>query len=148
MNNNQRNSLDLSDTQLDQYSDNVILEVLPQKSESDTVSKYVLIKHDYYSSDSENGRNLLSAFIMSLCRSSFSNIIVYLVDSGTLLLNNDNPLNGKMTQLIDRSEMVIADKDSLSYFNIDNIENSKLILQSADSISEDLIYLPDMIILE
>ena len=70
MNNKQKNSLEYSKPQIEQFSDNTILEVLPQKTGEDTNTKYVLIKHDYFSSDSDHGREMLASLISGLCDSS------------------------------------------------------------------------------
>lgn len=144
MNNNPRNSLE----QLEQFSDNTVLELSPQKTESDLGSKYVLIKHDYYSSDSDNGRELLSRFLSALCNTSYNSLIVYLIDKGTLLLDNGNPLYNEMVNFIERADSVIADSDSMDFYNVDSYKNPKVVMQPADSIVEDLIYIPDILILE
>ena len=140
MNNNPENSLD--------YSDNTVLELSPQKTESDTVSKYVLIKHDYYSSNSDNGRELLSRFLSALCETSYNSLVVYLLDSGTLLLDKDNPLYNEMVNFIEKADSVIADSDSIEFYNVTGYKSPKIVLQPADSIIEDLIYIPDILILE
>ena len=46
MYNKPKNSLEYSEPVIEQYSDNVVLEVMPKKIDDDTSSKYVLIKHD------------------------------------------------------------------------------------------------------
>ena len=144
MNNNPRNSLE----QFEQFSDNTVLEVSSQKTESDSGSKFVLIKHDYYSSDSDNGRELLSRFLSALCETSYNSLIVYLIDRGTLLLDKDNPLYNEMVNFIERAESVIADSDSIDFYSVAAYKNPKVVIQPADSIIEDLIYIPDILILE
>ena len=111
MNSNQRSNLELSESQFESFSDNTILEELQEKLDESNSSKYVLIKHDYYSSDSDHGRELLRSFLQKLCESSFKSIIVYLIDEGTLLLDESNPLHNDIQQLIDRSELIFADKE-------------------------------------
>ena len=44
MNSKQKNSLEYSKPQLEQFEDNTILEVLPQKTDEADSSKYILIK--------------------------------------------------------------------------------------------------------
>ena len=146
MNNNPKDSLDYSKAQLEDFSENTILEVMPLKTEEPQASKYVLIKHDYYSSDSDHGRDLLACILSGLAESSFNSLIICLVDKGVLLLDDSNPLNKQM--LIDKSEMVIVDEDSTFLYGIQTFENAKVSLQSFKSISEDIIYSSDILILE
>ena len=49
MNSNPRNSLDYQGAQLEQLSDVSLLEVMQEKTDEETSTKYVLIKHDFYS---------------------------------------------------------------------------------------------------
>ena len=147
MNSNQRN-LDFSGTELEQYSDNTILEVMHEKTDDEIGSRYVLIKHDYYSSDSDHGRELLSAFLSALCNSSYTSIVVYLIDTGTLLLDDSNPLYEEFLRLSGKAEMVIAPKESLDQYGIILSNDIKVETLPAGSISEDLICIPNLLILE
>ncbi len=147
MNSNQRN-LDFSGTELEQYSDNTILEVMHEKTDDEIGSRYVLIKHDYYSSDSDHGRELLSAFLSALCNSSYTSIVVYLIDTGTLLLDDSNPLYEEFLRLSGKAEMVIAPKESLDQYGIILSSDIKVETLPAGSISEDLICIPNLLILE
>ena len=108
----------------------------------------VLIKHDYYSSDSDHGRELLRSFLINLCESSFKSIIVYLVDEGTQLLDDSNILYNDFNRLIDRADMIIVDKDSPSFGYLSDPGNSKIILETPLSITEEILYLTDLLILE
>ena len=76
MNSNQKDSLDYSDPEVEKFSDGIVLEVMPQKNDSDSSTKYILIKHDYYSSDSDHGRTLLKSIFNSLIKSNFKNLTV------------------------------------------------------------------------
>lgn len=147
MNSNQRN-LDFSGTELEQYSDNTILEVMHEKTDDEIGSRYVLIKHDYYSSDSDHGRELLSAFLSALCNSSYTSIVVYLIDTGTLLLDDSNPLYEEFLRLSGKAEMVIAPKESLDQYGIILSSDIKVETLPAGAISEDLICIPNLLILE
>ena len=148
MNNSPRNSLDFSSTGLEEFSSDSLLEVMQEKTEDESASKYVLIKHDFYSSDSDHGREFLADFISRLCDSSYKSIIIYLIDKGTLLLDKSNPLFGDMLQLIQKAETVIADQESIDFYGMDIISNSKILIQPAGSIAEELIYLSDILTLE
>ena len=148
MNRKERNSLEYTKAQLEEFSDNTILEVLPQKTDESSSSKYVLIKHDYYSSDSEHGRDLLASFLASITESSYHSIIVYLVDKGVLLLDRSNTLYEQMQLLIKKADTVIVDEDSAFIYNVNDYTNTKISVQSFKSISEDILYSSDLLILE
>ena len=148
MNSSQRNSLDYSGAQLEELSDVSLLEVMQEKTDEETSSKYVLIKHDFYSSDSEHGRKLLATFLSSLYESSYSHVIVYLIDQGVKLLDESNSLHDSMLCLLEKSEMTIAAVESMSFYDVTVSGNSKIVEQSARSIAEDISYLPNLLVLE
>lgn len=148
MYNKPKNSLEYSEPVIEQYSDNVVLEVMQQKTDEDTSSKYVLIKHDYYSSDSDHGREMLKSVFNVLANSEFKNLIIYLVDKGTLLLDNNNPLFDSFQSLISKSEMVIADDESLTKYQVSCDLDSKISIQAFSSIAEDIVFLQNILILE
>lgn len=140
MNNNPRNDLD--------FSDNTLLEVMPAKIDEDIATKYVLIKHDYYSTDSDHGRNILAGFISNLADSSFNSIVVYLIDKGVKLLDEENPLYDKMLRLIEKSETVIATEESIELYNVVFSKTQKISVESLMSVTEDITYLDNLLILE
>lgn len=140
MNNNPRNDLD--------FSDNTLLEVMPAKIDEDIATKYVLIKHDYYSTDSDHGRDILAGFISNLADSSFNSIVVYLIDKGVKLLDEENPLFDKMLRLIEKSETVIATEESIELYNVIFSKTQKISVESLMSVTEDITYLDNLLILE
>ena len=148
MYNKPKNSLEFSEPVIEQYSDNVVLEVMPKKIDDDTSSKYVLIKHDYYSSDSEHGRDMLKSIFNALVHSEFKSLIIYLVDKGTLLLDNNNPLFDIFQTLISKSEIVIADDESIIKYQISCDLDLKISIQAFSSIAEDIVFLQNVLILE
>ena len=148
MNNSPRNSLDYTNSQLEQFSDDALLEVLPEKTDEDNSTKYVLIKHDYYSTDSEHGREILSGFLTSLISSSYNSLVIYLIDKGVKLLDESDPLNNKMNRLIEKSESVIASEDSIILYNVNLSNVSKIVQESLTSITSDIVYLDHLLILE
>lgn len=148
MNNSPRNNLDYSNSQLEQFSDDALLEVLPEKTDEDNSTKYVLIKHDYYSTDSEHGREILSGFLTSLINSSYNSIVIYLIDKGVKLLDESAPLYNKMNRLIEKSESVIASEDSIILYNVNLSNESKIVQESLTSITSDIVYLDHLLILE
>ena len=148
MYNKPKNSLEYSEPVIEQYSDNVVLEVMPKKIDDDTSSKYVLIKHDYYSSDSDHGRKMLKSIFNALSHSEFKSLIIYLVDKGTLLLDNNNPLFDSFHALISKSEIVIADDESITKYQISCDLDSKISIQAFSSIAEDIVFLQNILTLE
>ena len=148
MNSSQRSNLDFSGTRLEELSSDSVLEVMQEKTYEESASKYVLIKHDFYSSDSDHGRELLADFISALCDASYKSIIVYLIDKGTRLLDESNPLHDEMLRLTERSEMVISASESIAFYEVNVPDNNKITEQSSRSIAEDIIYIPNLLILE
>ena len=148
MNNNQRNSLDYSNTQLDQISDNTMIDVLQEKTDVDSSTKYVLIKHDYYSTDSDFGRHLLKTFLSRLGYSYYNSIVVYLIDKGTKLLDKTNPLYDNFLSLSRKTEIIIADQDSIDVYGVNVSFDSEIPYQTSGSVAEDVIYLTDLLVLE
>ena len=148
MYNKPKDSLEFSEPVIEQYSDNVVLEVMQQKTDEDTSSKYVLIKHDFYSSDSDHGRDMLKTIFNVLAHSDFKNLIIYLVDKGTMLLDNSNPLSESFQTLISKSEMIIVDDESLTKYLVSCDLDSKITIQSFSSIAEDILSLSGILILE
>lgn len=148
MNNKQKNSLEFTEPVIEQNSDNFVLEVMQEKISDDVAAKYVLIKHDYYSSDSDHGRDLLRSFFNVLVHSDIKNLIIYLTDSGTRLLDENNPLHNDFYPLIGKSEIVIADDESITNYEVSCSTDSKLSIKSFDSIAEDIIFGSDFLILE
>ena len=129
-------------------SDSTVLEILPQKEENESSAKTVLIKHDYYSSDSDHGRDLLRALLRALYKSQINKLVIYLIDSGTLLLDKENALFKTFQPLIAKSEMVIVADESILFYGIDADIDSNILTQPLDSIAYDIINLPDILILE
>lgn len=148
MYNKPKDSLEFSEPIIEQYSDNVVLEVMQQKNGEDTSSKYVLIKHDFYSSDSDHGRDMLKTVFNVLAHSEFKNLIIYLVDKGTQLLDNSNPLSESFQTLISKSEMIIVADESLTKYQVSCDLDSKITIQSFSSIAEDILSLSGILILE
>lgn len=148
MNSNPKSSLEFTGAQLDRFPGETLLEVLEEKTSDDHSAKYVLIKHDYYSSDSEHGRILLSDFLDALTDTAPKTLIIYLVDSATKMLDVNNPFYEQIFALIQRSEMVIADTDSIVSYDVNFEENPKLETRTFRSIAEDLICLPGLLTIE
>ena len=91
---------------------------------------------------------MLKTIFNVLANSEFKNLIIYLVDKGTLLLDNSNPLSGSFQTLISKSEMIIVDDESLTKYQVSCDLDSKITIQSFSSIAEDILFLSDILILE
>lgn len=148
MNSSRRNDFEIAEHKAEEFSDGTILEVMPEKSTEDSSVKYILIKHDYYSSDSDHGRELLKCFISGLCNASYDSMVVYLVDKAVQMLEESNPLFDCMNKLSLKSDIVIAAVESIDNYKIDVAETSKITLQPMNTITSDIIYLPNLIVLE
>ena len=96
----------------------------------------------------DHGRDILSGFISALADSSFDSLVIYLIDSGVLLLDKSNPLFSDMSRLVKKAEMVITASESIEEYGVSITTDQKTVIQSARSVAEDLIYIPDLLILE
>ena len=110
--------VDYSQSRVKEKSDSTVLEILPQKEDNGSSAKTVLIKHDYYSSDSDHGRDLLRALLRALNKSNINKLVIYLIDSGTLLLDKENTIFNTFQPLIAKSEMVIVAEESLLFYGL------------------------------
>ena len=148
MNNNQRSDLDFSTAELDQFSNSTLLDVMPEKIDEGVATKFVLIKHDYYSTDSDHGRDILSGFLTSLTDSSYSSIVIYLIDKGVKLLDEENPLYDKMLRLLEKSETAIAAEESFDEYSVSYPVTQKISIESIMSVTEVITYLDNLLTLE
>ena len=148
MNNNQRSDLDFSTAELDQFSNSTLLDVMPEKIDEGVATKFVLIKHDYYSTDSDHGWDILSGFLTSLTDSSYSSIVIYLIDKGVKLLDEENPLYDKMLRLLEKSETAIAAEESFDEYSVSYPVTQKISIESIMSVTEDITYLDNLLTLE
>ena len=124
------------------------LDILPSQIPYDSENgKTVLFKHDYYSSDSSYGRELLVSILSSLSCDADLVKCVILVDSAVRLLDSTDPsVLGFFTMLYSsKAEMFISGK-SLSVYGITNTPEEKHI--ASDEEIADLIICrkPDLII--
>lgn len=148
MNNNPKDSLNCSEAVTQQYEDSFILDVLPQITTESASTKYILIKHDYYSTDSAHGREMLMSFFKGIQNSNYSNLVIYLIDKGTCLLDKDNILFDSFNSLLSCSEMIIAARESIETYSVNCDSDPKLIIRSMDSLVEELILLSGILVLE
>ena len=86
--------------------------------DDDSRSVTVLIKHDYYSSDSDHGRSLMKTMLEGLEGSAcISGILI--VDSGVKLLSMDNICSSYVKDLADQLELTpLVCSESLEEYGI------------------------------
>lgn len=87
----------------------------------------VLIKHDYYSTDSDHGRILLGSFLDSLAESGSTILKLFLIDSGVRLLN-DISFAQKIEKLFSLSKYSYISEESLTYFGIEYVSHANIIV--------------------
>ena len=121
MNNQEKSKLDIVSGDSVVIEQSPIIEVEPEKLEIFRNSGLaVLIKHDYYSTDSAHGRELLRAFLKAL--SSKKDIIdrIFIVDSGVKLLADSNSLYNEFITLIKEIPVVTACAESIEEYGSDD----------------------------
>ncbi|MCR5340187.1 MAG: hypothetical protein K6E60_02460 [Saccharofermentans sp.] len=107
----------------------------------------LLIKHDYYSSDSDHGRILLAAFLDSLIECGNKLAKVILIDSAVNLLN-DVSFAQKIEKLFTLSKSAFVCKESLTYFGVEYVSHGNIIVCPASDISMEIINAGRLIIIQ
>jgi len=109
----------------------------------------VLIKHDYYSSNTEHGKTLLAQYLSTLIESSKSISAVYLIDSGVKLLSSSNPLRDDILLLAEHFNCpIIICNDSIDEYCIDYFDSPMCETLSASSFFYELTLINNLIIIE
>ncbi|MBO4450008.1 MAG: hypothetical protein J5777_05445 [Clostridiales bacterium] len=98
----------------------------------------ILIKHDYYSSDTEHGRFLLGSFIDSLCESGEPILKVILIDSAVNLIC-DPFFSSKISKLFSASRYSYVCEDSLEAFDVDFTPGENVTVCPASDISMQIL---------
>ena len=117
----------------------------------DTVSsahKTVLIKHNYYSSDNEHGRVLLSAFLDVLSDESDEIAKIILIDSGAHLLVPQDTCHAKFMNILNSSVKLYVCRESLNRYEGEEPIQDSIELISAQSIALELLDSTNVITLE
>lgn len=106
----------------------------------------VLIKHDYYSSDNENGKKLLDRVLdgLLLCADTINKLII--VDKAVNLLISSEALNRLMNEV----GLCLICKDSIDFYGsgIPIMTNDKTKLVSMEDITDIIIQDPPNLIIE
>ena len=98
----------------------------------------ILIKHDYYSSDTEDGRLLLGSFLDSLTECGDSLLNVFLVDSAVRLLE-DPYFSAKISKLLSLSRYSYVCEESLASFDVEFDSHDNVTVCPAADISMQII---------
>ena len=107
----------------------------------------VLIKHDYYSSDTDHGRFILASLLDSLAECGNNLAKVILIDTGVRLLN-DISFAQRIEKLFSLSKNSYVSEESLSYYDIEYITHSNIIVCPASDISMEIIEAGHLITIE
>ena len=107
----------------------------------------VLIKHDYYSSDTEQGRLLLGSFIDTLTDCGDAVLKVILVDSAVNLLR-DPYFSSRIEKLFSISKFSYVCEESLSAYDIEYSAHDNIIICSSTDIAMQIIQSGHLITLE
>ncbi len=107
----------------------------------------VLIKHDYYSSDTDQGRKIIGMFLDSLadCGSSIAKIM--LIDSSVRLLDDDS-FAYRLEKLFGLARYSYICEDSLSFYEVEYSAHDNVIVCSATDIAMELFQAGHLITLE
>lgn len=118
----------------------------------DTVSsahKTILIKHNYYSSDNDHGRALLSAFLDVLSDESDEIAKIILIDSGAHLLVPQDPCHKKFRNIAGGGNIKLyCCRESLDRYADEEPIQDNIDLISAQSIALELLDSVNVITLE
>ena len=128
--------------------DNLELSTAPEMTMIDE-SGYitVLVKHDYYSSDTEQGHILLASVLDSLIDSGNKISKVILIDTAVRLLN-DVSFAQKIERLFKLSRSSYVCEESLTYYDIDYISHGNIIICPAADIAIEIIEASHIITIE
>ena len=106
----------------------------------------VLIKHDYYSSDNDNGRMLLNKLLDALIMASDRVFLLILTDSAVNLIQNSD----KIIELMKTTNSTLICSNSADFYNIDVPEElpDNVHIASMSEITEQIIESRPNIIIE
>lgn len=99
----------------------------------------LLIRHDYYSSDSDFGRHLLNCFLKQILSSDKQICSVFFIDSGVCLLSEDNASHELVLDILSRSREIFICIDSMKEYEIDSFSYPEAVELSAESLFAQLL---------
>ena len=150
MNNREKSSLDIVSTDSVVLETTPVIEVEPEAIEITHGRSFsVLIKHDYYSSESSHGRDLLNAFLCALQSRKADIAGIFVVDSGVRMLSDSNSLHNDLKDLCGDVAVVTVCLDSLEEYGLELSDlPSNFETMDAISFAGAVINIPNLIILE
>ncbi|MCR5592294.1 MAG: hypothetical protein K6F79_00915 [Saccharofermentans sp.] len=123
------------------------LELMTDYTVDDTKkSLSVLIKHDFYSSDNDNGRSILEKILDGLLLTSDSISRLIITDSAVKLIESSEVLNS----LISTVRISLICKDSMEFYGIESpvLTNEKVRIVPMEEITDIIIQDPPELIIE
>lgn len=131
-----------------QIKSNIELEYLSEKElNPNNKGLVVLFKHDYYSTNSPHGKELLSNILYSLNSDSISIAKVMFIDNGVSLLDVDSIYNSDISSLLEKTQTAFVCSESLEEYRTELIDRNNLIVADAELFFEQLFTSkPDIII--
>ena len=125
------------DTALDLYPELLI--------NDNDANKIILIKHNYYSSDDEHGRMLLSAFLDVIADESSKISSVFLIDTGVKLLTSGTSSSLFFKSVREKGVNLVICRESAELYEIPVGDHE---VYSAHEIALELLNTPDIFIIE
>ncbi len=107
----------------------------------------VLIKHDYYSSNTENGKVLLGSFLDSIYEYGDSIGKIILIDSAVKLLE-DELFTERLEKLFGLSRHSFICEDSLAAFDIEYSSHDNVMVCPSSDIATEIIQAVHLLTLE
>ena len=104
----------------------------------DDGSLTVLIKHDYYSTENDHGRELLSSVLNAILDDTDHYVRIILIDSAVRILSDYPDISCKLKSFYDNGSCVSVCKESLDFYYVDCSDMEFLDILSASSIFAEL----------
>ena len=124
------------------------LELYPEFILDDTGSNMtVIIKHNYYSSDNDHGRDLLSSFLDVIIDEYKKISRIILIDSGVLLFDDNDKLYRYSQKFIELGIQLILCRESLSFYNVETDRSTGLLILSSHEIALEIMNSPYVTVL-
>ena len=108
----------------------------------------VLIKHDYYSTDSIHGRLLIGKFLKSLCQGQMKIGKLFFIDTSVRLLDKNNEFYTLVADLTSHSASTYVCTESLEAYDVDLSDELKFNRALASDIAAEIIAADRVITIE